>query len=96
MKTRAEHLAWCKQRALEALNRGDAQEAVTSMISDLGKHDDTSSSVELAGMMGMMELMNPRPDSIRRHIEGLNRVNGITRYALQPRLECVSICLLFN
>lgn len=37
MKTRAEHLAWCKARALAELERGDVAGAIVSMISDLGK-----------------------------------------------------------
>jgi hypothetical protein len=40
MKTREEHLAWCKQRALELLADGDRAGAVASMISDLQKHDE--------------------------------------------------------
>lgn len=42
--TRAEHLAWCKQRALEYLTKGpyfSIDDAMASMISDLGKHDET-------------------------------------------------------
>lgn len=36
-RTRDEHLAWCKSRALEILAGGDEQGAIASMISDLGK-----------------------------------------------------------
>ena len=35
--TRAEHLAWCKKRALEYVDAGDLLQAYTSMASDLGK-----------------------------------------------------------
>jgi hypothetical protein len=35
------HLAWAKERALEYLHRGDVVHAVASMISDLGKHEET-------------------------------------------------------
>ena len=35
--TRSEHLTWCKQRALEYLP-ANLTEAMTSMLSDLGKH----------------------------------------------------------
>jgi hypothetical protein len=41
--TRAEHLAWCKQRALAYVDSGDLMEAFVSMISDLGKHPETRS-----------------------------------------------------
>jgi hypothetical protein len=36
--TRAEHLSWAKDRALEYLP--DVPQAVASFISDLGKHDE--------------------------------------------------------
>jgi hypothetical protein len=36
--TRAEHLAWAKERALEYLP--DVPQAVASFSSDLGKHDE--------------------------------------------------------
>lgn len=39
--TRAEHLQWCKQRALEYVDRGDLPTAYASMVSDLGKHPET-------------------------------------------------------
>jgi hypothetical protein len=41
MRTREEHLAWAKARALEYLDKGDLESAVASMGSDLGKHDET-------------------------------------------------------
>lgn len=39
--TRAEHMQWCKDRALEILDRGDLTGAFASMCSDLGKHKET-------------------------------------------------------
>ena len=39
--TRAEHLAWCKQRALAYVEQGDLNNAFASMISDLRKHPET-------------------------------------------------------
>lgn len=44
MKTREQHLAWCKQRALEYLEPGQhfsIDNAIASMTSDLGKNDET-------------------------------------------------------
>lgn len=41
MTDRAEHLAWCKQRALEYLDAGDVRSAIASLLSDLNKHPDT-------------------------------------------------------
>ncbi len=36
--TRAEHLTGCRKRALELLDAGETQQAIASMVSDLGKH----------------------------------------------------------
>ncbi len=51
--TRAEHLQWAKDRALELARGGDNGQALASMISDLGKHPETSSSVDIAATLGM-------------------------------------------
>lgn len=51
--TRAEHLAWCKQRAMEYVAANDYPNAVASMLSDLGKHPETASSVQVGGMVAM-------------------------------------------
>ena len=37
--TRAEHLQWAKDRAIELLDMGDSSQAFASMCSDLNKHD---------------------------------------------------------
>ena len=52
--TRKEHLEWCKARALEYLDRGDIQNAVTSMMSDLGKHPGTETSLSTGVAMLFM------------------------------------------
>ena len=39
--TRADHLAWCKSRALKYVDAGDLNQAYASMVSDLGKHPQT-------------------------------------------------------
>lgn len=71
--TRAEHLKWAKDRALEYADQGDAANAMASLRSDLGKHPDTASSVSIVdelmfplAMMGDFE----RPGELRRFIEG--------------------------
>lgn len=56
--TRAEHLAWCKERALEYCARGEVQGALMSMISDLGKHPETDPAKEMAMTLGMSLFMN--------------------------------------
>ena len=39
--TREEHLDWCKERALEYVERGDLTGAFTSIIKDLKEHEET-------------------------------------------------------
>jgi hypothetical protein len=71
--TREEHLAWCKQRALEYCEDGDVQNAWASMASDLGKHPETRDHAGIR--LGMMQLMAGHlsaPAEMRRFIEGFN------------------------
>ena len=59
-KTRAEHMAWCKQRATDEFNfymQRDGLDAairnsVASMVSDLGKHPETRGSQQFAMLLG--------------------------------------------
>jgi hypothetical protein len=71
--TREEHLAWCKQRALEYVERGDAVNAWASMASDLSKHAETEkhSAITLGTMMLMGGHLNS-PQAMRKFIEGFN------------------------
>lgn len=50
---RAEHLEWCKKRALEYVNKGDLKEAFASFQSDMTKHPETDghSALELGTML---------------------------------------------
>lgn len=69
--TRLEHLRACKERALEYLP-GDPGQALASMASDLGKHEDFRGPIYEAFLqMGMMEVVHGS-DAIRRWIEGFN------------------------
>ncbi len=73
MKTRAEHLAWCKQRAREYCDRGDAMNALTSMFSDLEKHPETTG--HKGSEIGLMLMINGglrEPSEARRFIDGFN------------------------
>jgi hypothetical protein len=67
--TREEHLQWCKHRALEYLDQGDLKNAVASMGSDLGKHEETRKLQPLT-MLGMHHLMKGDAREVRRWIEG--------------------------
>ena len=71
--TRAEHLEWCKKRALEYVDIGDLDQAWTSMASDLGKHEETRghSAIKL-GMMLLIGNCLSTPDKMRKFILGFN------------------------
>lgn len=75
--TRAEHLAWCKKRALEYLP-DDPTGAFTSMASDLNKHEETRGhiGIELGLMMLMTNNLGDGAKSsvgdMRNFIEGFN------------------------
>lgn len=71
--TRAEHTTWSKKRALEYLDAGDPQNAVTSMLSDLRKHPETANHA--GGALGAMLLMGGHlrtTEQVRKFIEGFN------------------------
>ncbi len=69
--TRAEHLEWCKQRALEYVDAGQLQNAFASMGNDLNKHDETRDhpGIKLGLQMLIMGQLNA-PESMRRYIVG--------------------------
>lgn len=69
--SRSEHLQWAKARALEYLNRGDLGQALSSMVSDLNKHDEIGCPPVL-GQLGMMTAMQGDHEGMRRWIEGFN------------------------
>lgn len=73
MSTRAEHLAWCKERALEYADAGDLANAWASMVSDLGKHPETAghAAIELGGMELMAGTIRTHAQ-MRDFIEGCN------------------------
>lgn len=71
--TRAEHLQWCKDRALEYVRTGDLMTAFASMMSDLGKHSETANhlGIELGTNLFINGHLNTA-DEMRSHIEGYN------------------------
>jgi hypothetical protein len=75
--TRAEHIAWCKQRALEYVDRGDLNQALASMLSDLGKHSETANHPAAGLALPMVMLPGSQsivrnPAAMRKWIEGFN------------------------
>jgi len=74
MKTREEHLKWCKERAIAEMDYyNDPTKAIVSMMSDLRKHPETNSEtlVSLCGMMLMTKQIQTRQQAIN-FLEGFN------------------------
>lgn len=71
--TRAEHLAWCKQRALEYADQGNVANTIASMASDLRKHPETAGhpGIELMMMLAAAGRLDT-PAELRKLIEGFN------------------------
>jgi hypothetical protein len=70
-RTREEHLAWCKKRALEYLDAGDLKSAAASMASDLSKHPATMVHPAVA-LLGVYAAASGETSEVRRWIEGFN------------------------
>lgn len=72
-RSRAEHIAWCKQRALEYVELGQLESALISMGSDLRKHPDTSNhlGLELGDRLWLEGHLNSTK-AMREFIEGFN------------------------
>jgi hypothetical protein len=75
VSTRAEHMKWCKDRALEYADQGDVGNTISSLMSDLAKHPETESScrvvAELMGPLAMMGHLD-HPGELRKFVEGFN------------------------
>jgi hypothetical protein len=71
--TRAEHLQWCKDRALEYVDRNDLNLAWASMVSDLRKHPETEShsAIELGSMLFLNGDLDT-PPKMTKFINGFN------------------------
>lgn len=73
--TRSEHLQWCKQRALEYVKVGDLSQALASMLSDLGKHDETMGSLKSCSPLAMMLKMTGQLDTRKQMEDFINGFN---------------------
>ncbi len=70
---RKEHMEWCKNRALEYVNQGDTSQAWASMVSDLGKHEETKGHMAIdLGMMLALGGSLSSPEKMRDFIQGFN------------------------
>lgn len=72
MRTREEHLEWCKERARAYLVDHDTRNAVTSMLSDMSKHPETLSAGEAMASFGIFVMMQSDLQMASKFIEGFN------------------------
>ena len=68
---RLEHLEWAKARALEYINAGDCEQAVASMLSDLGKHEDWQGKPWIVSL-GLLTLRTGTEKAARDFVAGFN------------------------
>lgn len=69
---RQEHMNWCKKRALDYLPK-DPDQAMASMTSDLGKHEETVGHPAIQLMFGLKMTNNLNSSrEVRKFIEGFN------------------------
>lgn len=71
--TRAEHLKWCKDRAMEYCNNGDLTNALASFASDLGEHEETAGhpAIQLGMMLTISGNLSTQKQ-MKEFIEGTN------------------------
>lgn len=69
MRTREEHLEFCKTRALEYVERGQLANAVASMGSDLKNHPETRAAPELI-FLGIMKASEGDRQGVINWIKG--------------------------
>jgi hypothetical protein len=69
---RTEHLAWCKERAMEYVHQADYKNAVTSMLSDMDKHPETKLNNPFLTVLGMKAAMSRDHKEVERFILGFN------------------------
>lgn len=74
--TRARHLQWCKDRALEFADQGDDGGALSSLMQDLALHPETAGLaqvvLELGWPQAMAGVFARRPQDLRDFIEGIS------------------------
>jgi hypothetical protein len=70
MRSRDEHLVWCKARAFELLEQGELQDALISMLSDLEKHPETRGTNPFLTVYAGMIITAHDFKAARRFIDG--------------------------
>lgn len=75
-QTRAQHLQWVRQRAIDEFRfSGKPADAVASIISDLGKHPETAGSGQVIGALALMQLASGQLNTeaqIKKFVDGIN------------------------
>lgn len=72
MRTREEHIKWCKERAIEEMDfYHDPLKGLISMMSDLRKHPETNNEVLISLCGGMIFILKTRQEVIN-FINGFN------------------------
>jgi hypothetical protein len=69
MRTREEHLQWCKDQAMEYWRAGALMSAVVSMASHLQEHPETKAH-DLLALLGGMRAANHDREAVKQWIEG--------------------------
>ena len=70
---RAEHVAWCKKRALEYIDKGDLIQAYASMTSDLTQHEETKTHAAIGLGMSLLVIGKLSTSTeMRKFIEGFH------------------------
>lgn len=73
MTDRAEHLQWCKDRALQYVDADDLPQAFASMASDLGKYPETANGpFVISGTVLMISGKLSTAHQMRKFINGFN------------------------
>lgn len=73
MRSRSDHLAWAKARAIEYIDLGQPHLAIAFMLSDLGKHDAWDGEVlETLGVLGTFEALRRGVSGVCAWVEGFN------------------------
>lgn len=69
-RTRKEHMEWCKERALLALDEEGVAQAYASMTSDFTKHDETLELIMTPPMViGQTIALDEDKTAMRKWIE---------------------------
>lgn len=73
IRSREEHLQWCKQRALAYVDAGELNEALASMCSDLRKHPETETHLAIGlGVLLAAGGHLSTKEEMRKFIKGFN------------------------